>query len=394
MAATVHVAWAADLLGYDFGPGHPMAPLRLHLTIELARALGVLDADGVVVADAGIAPDSLLETVHIREYVAAVHAASGGVRDLHRGLGTQDDPLFAGMHDAAARIVAGTCAAARAVWRGDALHGVSVAGGMHHAMPDAASGFCVYNDAAVAIRALLDDGVERVAYVDLDAHHGDGVQKVFWDDPRVLTISVHESPATLFPHTGYPTETGGPGAPGSAVNVALPARTGPAGWLRAIDGVVPEVLMDFRPQVLVTQHGCDAHAHDPLSSLRVSTAAQRAAVRRMHALAHQLCDGRWVALGGGGYAVVDVVPRVWASLLAEAAHVPVPAHTPLPEEWCELVRREVGAEPPAVIDEDGDEQHADPSWSGRYDPADGVDRAVMATRSAVFPLLGLHPEAY
>lgn len=394
MAATVHVAWAADLLGYDFGPGHPMAPVRLHLTIELARALGVLDADGVVVAEPGIASDALLETVHTAGYVAAVRAASHGVRDLHRGLGTQDDPLFEGMHDAASRIVAGTCAAARAVWHGDALHGVNVAGGMHHAMPDAASGFCLYNDAAVAIRALLDDGAERVAYVDLDAHHGDGVQSVFWDDPRVLTVSVHESPASLFPHTGYPTETGGPDAPGSAVNVALPAGTGSAGWLRAIDGVVPEVLAHFRPQVLVTQHGCDAHVRDPLSSLRVSTAAQRAAARRMHALAHELCGGRWVALGGGGYAVADVVPRVWASVLAEAAHVPVPAQAPLPEEWRELVRREVGAEPPAVIDEDGDAAHVDVSWSGRYDPADDVDRAVMATRSAVFPLHGLHPEPY
>lgn len=224
MAATAHVAWAADLLGYDFGPEHPMAPLRLHLTIELARALGVLDADGVVVADAGIAPDSLLETVHTPEYVAAVHAASRGVRDVRRGLGTQDDPLFEDMHDAAARIVAGTVAAARAVWRGEAQHGVSVAGGMHHAMPDAASGFCIYNDAAVAIRALLDDGAERVAYVDLDAHHGDGVQKVFWDEPRVLTVSVHESPASLFPHTGYPTETGGPHAPG--VRSTSPSRRG------------------------------------------------------------------------------------------------------------------------------------------------------------------------
>ena len=120
----------------------------------------------------------------------------------------------------------------------------------------------------------------------------------------------------------------------------------------------------------------------------------RAAAQRMHGLAHQLCDGRWVALGGGGYSVVDVVPRVWASVLAEAAHVPVPAHTPIPQGWRELVRREVGAEPPVVIDEDGDEQHADPSWSGRYDPGDDVDRAVMATRSAVFPLRGLHPEAY
>ena len=397
MTATAHVAWSADLLGYDFGPGHPMAPLRLRLTMDLARELGVLDAAGVAVEDAGVAPDEVLETVHERDYVAAVRAAAVGAPDPARGLGTRDDPIFPGMHDAAARIVAGTRAAALAVWRSQARHGVSIAGGMHHAMPGAASGFCVYNDAAIAIRALLADGAARVAYVDLDAHHGDGVERVFRDDPRVLTISVHQSPATLFPGTGFPTETGGPGAPGSAVNVALPPRTDGAGWLRAVDGVVPEVLRDFRPQMLVTQHGCDAHRLDPLSQLRVGVAAQRRAAVWVHELAHELCDGRWLALGGGGYAVVDVVPVVWAALIAEVAHVPLAAGTPVPAGWRARVHRDLALPAPATMDGDDEDDLAGWShrpWTRGYDPQDEVDRAVMATRHAVFPLRGLPADAY
>src|SRR5659263_220150 len=226
MAPVVQVVWAPELLGYDFGVGHPMAPLRLELTMELARVLGLLSGDDVRLVGAKPASDALLETVHEPAYVAAVHAASDrGTSDRVRGLGTDDDPVFRGMHEAAARIVTGSVDSALAVWRSEVEHAVNLTGGMHHAMPGAASGFCVYNDAAVAIRRLLDEGAQRVAYVDLDAHHGDGVQKVFWDDPRVLTVSVHESGHTLFPGTGHARETGGPDAPGTAVNVALPAHT-------------------------------------------------------------------------------------------------------------------------------------------------------------------------
>lgn len=393
MTATVRVAWSPALLGYDFGAGHPMAPARLGMTVGLATALGVLDAPGVDVVDAGVASDDELLTVHDADYVAAVRAASAGEPDVSRGLGTRDDPIFPGMHDAAARIVAGTRDVACAVWQGRAQHGVSVAGGMHHAMPGAASGFCVYNDAAVAIRALLADGAQRVAYVDLDAHHGDGVERVFWDDPRVLTVSVHQSPATLFPGTGYPTETGGPGAPGTAVNLALPERTDGARWLRAIDAVVPDVVRVFRPEVLVTQHGCDAHTLDPLSRLRVGVAAQQRAASWLHDLAHETCGGRWVALGGGGYAVAEVVPLVWTSVLALAAHAPLPWSTPLPQEWRAQVEQTFGVAAPTVLGRDDDESTTDLAvrpWSSGFDPADDVDRAVMATRAAAFPLLGIH----
>ncbi|MGV8976842.1 MAG: acetoin utilization protein AcuC [Cellulomonas sp.] len=391
MTAVAQVVWAPELLGYDFGTGHPMAPLRLELTMELARVLGLLSGDDVRLVGAEPASDALLETVHDPAYVAAVHAASDrGVPDPARGLGTEDDPVFPGMHEAAARIVTGSVEAALAVWRGEAAHAVNLTGGMHHAMPGAASGFCVYNDAAVAIRRLLDEGARRVAYVDLDAHHGDGVQKVFWNDPRVLTVSVHESGHTLFPGTGHARETGGPDAAGTAVNVALPAHTRDAAWLRAVDAVVPAVVREFAPEVIVSQHGCDAHLEDPITNLGVSIDAERLGAVRLHDLAHEVAGGRWVALGGGGYAILDVVPRAWAHVIGIATHRPVDPATRIPEEWQDEVVRRYGRRGPEHMT-DG-ESGAFRPWSAGYDPSDDVDRAIRATRAAAFPLLGLDPE--
>jgi acetoin utilization protein AcuC len=391
LAGPVRVVWSQEMLAYDFGQGHPMTSERLDLTIRLAQDLGLLDGPGVELVDAGIATDDLLATVHDREYIAAVHRAStDGTVDLEHGLGTTDDPIFPDMHLATARVVQGSVDSVLAVWEGRAAHAVNVTGGLHHAMPAAASGFCVYNDAAVAIRALLDAGAQRVAYVDVDAHHGDGVQAVFWDEPRVLTVSVHETGHALFPGTGHARETGGAGAEGTAVNLALPSGTGDAGWLRAIDAVVPAVVRAFAPDVLVTQHGCDTHVLDPLTHLRVSLDGQRAAAQLMHRLAHEVAGGRWVALGGGGYAVVDVVPRSWAHLIGVATHQPLDPQTVVPECWRALVQERYGRRGPDRMT-DGREVRFSP-WASGYDPGDEVDRAIRATRSAVFPLVGLDPE--
>jgi acetoin utilization protein AcuC len=390
MSGRAQLMWDEQVTQYDFGPGHPMDPVRLGLTRSLVRAFGLDGALRVVAAPA--AGDSTLELVHRPDYVAAVRRASADPRaaELSYGIGTEDNPAFAGMHEAAALIAGQSVAAAEAVWHGEVTHAVNFAGGLHHAMPGAASGFCVYNDAALAVARLLELGAERVAYVDVDVHHGDGVQAVFWDDPRVLTISLHEHPRTLFPQTGWPEETGGPGAEGSAVNVPLPAGTGDAGWLRAFHAVVPELLASFRPQVLVSQHGADTHFEDPLAHLAVSLDAQRLVAEACHELAHEYAEGRWVALGGGGYAVTDVVPRTWTHLVAIAAGVPIAPATAVPEEW----RHEVFARTRAVGPlrmTDGRE----PKWSdfaaAGYDPADRLDQAVLATRRAVFPLHGLLP---
>jgi acetoin utilization protein AcuC len=293
------------------------------------------------------------------------------------------------MHDVTARVVGGGVAAAEAVWRGEARHAVNITGGLHHAMADAASGFCVYNDVAVAIATLLEAGAERVAYVDVDVHHGDGVEHAFWDDPRVLTISLHESGRTLFPGTGAATDVGGPSARGFAVNVALPAGTGDAGWHRAFEAVVPPLVESFAPQVLVSQHGCDSHALDPLAHLTLSVDGQRAAYLRVHELAHAHADGRWLASGGGGYAVVDVVPRAWTHLLAIATGEPLDPGTPVPEVWRAYARARTGRTAPERMG-DGGEPAYEP-WAPGPGPTDQVDQAIRATRAAVFPAHGLDP---
>jgi acetoin utilization protein AcuC len=390
------VLWSDGLLSYDLGD-HPLDPVRLELTMALAREFGVLDRPGVRLAAPQPAGDELLEKVHTADYLDAVRAAGTPPADGQRGLPslsrwglqTPDNPVFPGMHLAGALVTGATVAAAEAVWRGTARHAVNLAGGLHHAMPDRASGFCVYNDPAVAITRLLDLGAERIAYVDVDVHHGDGVQEIFYRDPRVLTVSLHETPLTLFPGTGYPTETGGPGAEGSAVNVALPPGTGDAGWLRAFHAVVPPALRAFRPQLLVTQCGADGHRLDPLANLRLTVDGQRATYLALAELADELCDGRWVATGGGGYALVEAVPRAWTHLLAIATGQPIDPAAPTPDAWQNLARqRRPNQEAPTSMT-DGIAPQWTP-WQPSAEP-DAVDRAVRDTRKAVFPLLGLDP---
>lgn len=393
--ARTRVYWDPALVAYDFGPGHPMSPVRLALTARLLEDLGVLAAPDLEVVAPQVPDDveAMLRTVHTDGYIDGVRRASldPGQADATYGLCTDDTPAFSGMHEASALLAAGTLQGCQDVWQGAAEHAVNFAGGMHHAMPDRASGFCVYNDVALGIQWLLDHGAERVAYVDLDVHHGDGVERVFWDDPRVLTISVHESGRVLFPGTGFPGDVGGPDADGSAVNLPLPPGTGDAAWLRAVHAVVPALVRAFQPQVLVSQQGCDSHYSDPLAHMALSIDALRTSYDMLHRLAHSVCDGRWVAVGGGGYEVVDVVPRAWSHLTAIAAHQPVDPETPVPAAWRDYVRHLLGRPGPPRMG-DGVSEHGVVwyrSWETGYDPENAVDRAVQATREAVFPQHGL-----
>jgi acetoin utilization protein AcuC len=393
MSTSVGVVWDDRLVEYDFGPGHPLAPVRVQLAMRLAGEFGLFTPEHVrMLTPVEPVPDDLLTRVHEPAYVDAVRRASDDPHfyDAERGLGTADDPVFPGMHIAASRIAGASLLAAQAVHEGTVEHAVSLAGGLHHALPGAAEGFCVYNDIGVAIAWLLDQGVERIAYVDVDVHHGDGVQAMFWDDPRVLTISVHESPQSLFPGSGWPSETGGPGAPGTAANIALPAGTGDQGWLRAIHAVVPDLLAAFRPQVLVTQQGVDTHFEDPLAHLLVSLDGQRMAFEALHRWAHRYAGGSWIALGGGGYEWVDVVPRAWTHLIAEATGRPIPPETVLPDGFHEFVLEALGRQAPGRMT-DGRQPWPRPFDQG-FDPDDPVDKAILATREAVFPHYGLVAE--
>ena len=256
-------------------------------------------------------------------------------------------------------------------------------------MRDQASGFCVYNDCAVAISWLLDHGFERIAYIDTDVHHGDGVQAAFYDDPRVLTISLHQHPFTLWPGTGYSAETGRGKADGTSVNIPLPPRTRDPGWLRAFHAVVPSLLADFEPQLLFTQCGVDSHEEDPLADLSLSVDGHRTIYSTLRELAGTYANGKWIAVGGGGYQLIRVVPRSWTHLIATVLDRDVPLGTPMPPGWTDTVRK---AAPTAEIPRAMTDEHdtAFKPWGDGED--DPVDVAVRDTRRAVFPQHGLDPD--
>jgi acetoin utilization protein AcuC len=383
------VVWGDELLKYDLGD-HPLDPVRVELTMALARELGILERPGVMVRQPVPATEEELLRVHRRDYIDAVRIAPDDPFFRGYGLNTPDNPVFDHMHEISALVAGATLAAARAVWSGEAVRAASISGGLHHAMPARASGFCVYNDPAIAIADLLTSGAKRVAYIDIDVHHGDGVQEIFSNDPRVLTVSLHESPLSLFPGTGFAQEVGGPGALGSAVNVALPTGTGDSGWLRAFHAVVPSVVRAFRPEVVVLQAGADSHKRDPLANLRLSVDGQRAAQLAVRALADEHCDGKLVATGGGGYALMAVVPRTWTHLLAMVTGDPINPATLTPPRWRELAHERFPREDVPLRMTDDAVVAFDPWQPGAS--GDPLDRAILATRQAVFPYYGLDPQ--
>jgi acetoin utilization protein AcuC len=380
----VELIWYGDDAPlYDHGPQHPLRPARVILTRRLIHDYGILDGERVVETPARNASDDELMLVHSPRYLDAVKAAGDGrPGDWARfGFGPGDNPIFPRMHEASARVAGASLVAAQAVLSGRSEHAFNPAGGLHHALPERASGFCVYDDPAVAIAWLLDQGVERVAYVDVDVHHGDGPQTIFYRDPRVLTISLHQNGRTLFPGTGFVHELGAGEAEGTKVNVPLPPFTGDQMWLMAFEEIVPPLVLGWKPEVLVTQLGCDTHATDPLANMELTTDAYRRAATILHELAHEAAGGRWVATGGGGYQWASVVPRAWTIYFAEMAEVEIPDR--LPEAWIEAAEREAGHEVPATL--------ADPPGrgSGERTTVAAVAAVVGEVKGTVFPYHGI-----
>ena len=306
---------------------HVLRPMRLRLVYELLQAYGVFERPDAVVIEPRVATELELMSFHGRHYVESVQAFSRG-EDLHRqnryGFSDWgDNPISEGMYDAAALAAGASLVAAETVWNGEADAVFNAGGGYHHAGPDFASGFCVFNDVVIAILRLLALGAERVAYVDIDAHHGDGVQNAFYTSNHVLTISIHQSGQTLFPGTGETAEMGEEPGVGYAINVPLAPGTHNAAYAHVIENAVAPLVRAFNPDVLVTQQGIDTHIDDPLTHLRLTSEGHTSAVAKLGSLS----PGKWLAMGGGGYDL-SAVARCWAMDYAVMAGAELPDDIP------------------------------------------------------------------
>jgi acetoin utilization protein AcuC len=372
--ALVH---SEDWRRFDYGPEHPLRMERLGLTWRLMEAYGLTTRPGITVRAPELADEAAIAAFHAPAYIEVLKAAGRGepprTAALY-GLGPGDNPIFPGLWDAARLAAGGSLLAAELVASGEVDRAFHFAGGLHHALPARASGFCYVNDAVLAILALRARGL-RVAYVDIDAHHGDGVQYAFYRDRAVLTISTHERGDRLFPGTGFVEETGDGDAVGFSVNLPLEPFTDSEVYLDAFEQVVPPLLEAFRPDVVVAQLGIDSHRTDPLTHLALDVQGFAAAVRRITALAPRL-----VALGGGGYDLQNVA-RAWTAAWAVLNDVELPAELP-----------------PAF---DGDRQRYDFRAPTLWDPSIETpeevrrgtrafaERQVDAIRRLIFPVHGL-----
>ncbi|MFQ5922805.1 MAG: acetoin utilization protein AcuC [Anaerolineales bacterium] len=301
-----------------------MKPERLKRTFELLDEAGALRADNVEVVEPRMATEDELGLFHTPEYIKITRQLSRGEQKLPAGkygFGPGDNPVFLGMYDSEGLKVGSSLQAAQLLHENQCNVAFSYSGGLHHAGPDFASGFCVFNDCVIAIQWLLNQN-QRVAYVDIDVHHGDGVQNAFYETGRVLTISLHQDGRTLFPGTGFMNERGKGDGAGYSVNVPLPPLTFDEAYLRVFREIVPQLLKRFEPDIVVTQLGVDTHYTDPLASLALTTNGQQT----LYGLLGELAP-KWLALGGGGYAI-DVVARSWALAFGEMSGQELPKSLP------------------------------------------------------------------
>ncbi|MCR8656081.1 acetoin utilization protein AcuC [Paenibacillus endoradicis] len=330
---------------YQFQSNHPFHPIRYQLTISLLESIGALLPDQIqqpAITDV----EHLLSLAHSQEYINVIKGLSSdspnnSLIDIAEqyGLHGDDTPYFQGMHDASCSIVSGTVSALEAVITGETDHAFHLAGGLHHAFENRAAGFCIYNDAVIAIRHIQQQHQVKILYIDTDVHHGDGVQISFYADPNVCTYSIHETGKFLFPGTGYHYEKGLDHGFGSCFNMPLDPYTEDDSWLECFQLTLTKVIEHYKPDLIVSQHGCDAHAYDPLSHLHCSMRIYEQIPNIIHQFAHQYCNGKWVAIGGGGYDLWRVVPRAWSHVwLAMSDHELVeqfkkPELLPLPDKW-------------------------------------------------------------
>jgi acetoin utilization protein AcuC len=380
------LVWDPSFTSYRFRPDHPFNPKRLELSISLIEAMGLVDGERFRLVPPRPATEEELLRVHSPEYVDAVRRLSAPgashAEGVRWGLGTEDNPIFPRMHEATSMVVGGTLKAAELVMTGEVDRAFAIAGGLHHAHRSQASGFCIYSDLAAAIAWIREVYGSRVLYIDYDAHHGDGVQGIFYDDPEVLTLSIHESGRYLFPGTGFVDEMGEGDGYGYSLNIPMEPQTEDDSWIGIYRELVTEVAEAFRPGVIVLQSGCDAHVLDPLSHLRCTTRLYEETVRTTGEIADRFCGGRLLATGGGGYAIWQVVPRAWTIVWAALTQQEV--GNEVPRSW---VERWQGESPELLPHRLRDAPNEYPSAPRRAEIEATNRRAYEALRRMALPLL-------
>lgn len=326
--------FSPNQLSYKFSDSHPFNHKRLVLTMDLLKSINALDETQII--PARMATDEEIALAHDPAYIDVVKKAGHGKLTAQQcetyGIGTDDTPIFENMHEASALLVGGTLQAVDEVLEGRVEHALNLGGGLHHGFRGRASGFCIYNDSSIAIKYIQKKYGYRVLYIDTDAHHGDGVQWAFYDDPNVCTVSIHETGRYLFPGTGNITERGTGEGYGTSFNFPIDAFTEDESFLHIYETAIREVFEFFKPDVVLTQNGADAHYFDPLTHLYGSMKIYEEIPKLAHKLAHEYCNGRWIAVGGGGYDIWRVVPRAWSLIWTEMNDLPLPTG-PLSQAW-------------------------------------------------------------
>ncbi|WP_319003634.1 acetoin utilization protein AcuC [Sutcliffiella horikoshii] len=347
--------YSDDFQTYKFSENHPFNQLRVKLTYDLLQKSSLLSAQDIV--PPRMATDEELALIHDPRYIEAVKLAGKGLLPKEKannyGLGTEDTPIFPNMHEASALLVGGTLTAVDQVMTGKSEHALNLGGGLHHGFRGKASGFCIYNDTAVAIKYLQEKYGARVLYVDTDAHHGDGVQWAFYEDPNVCTLSIHETGRYLFPGTGNVNERGQGDGYGYSFNIPIDAFTEDESFLEVYEQSLTEVANFFKPDVILTQNGADAHYYDPLTHLSTSIKVYREIPKLAHKIAHQYCKGRWIGVGGGGYDIWRVVPRAWSHVWLEMMETNN-VHGSLSEDWINEWKDKAPVELPAAWEDQPD----------------------------------------
>lgn len=331
-----------ELQTYDFGPTHPLKPERIRVALALMKSYDLLSS--VPTLRPRLATDKELLLFHSETYLKKVREYS------RRGYGlldAGDTPAFRGCYEAASWVAGASLVATEAVMKGTITHAFNLSGGLHHAYPERASGFCIFNDPAICISFLKKNyGIERVAYVDIDAHHGDGVMYGFYRDPSVLNVDLHEDGRYLFPGTGSQEEIGEGDASGLKINIPLPPQTTDEIYLEAFQEVVPSAIRRYSPELILLQSGADSHRGDLLSHLSITAKAYHEVASGIHDLAHEFCEGRAVVFGGGGYRLSNVA-RCWTSVLSAFSQTKLP--NDLPSDWRDNYRSIADEEAPTLL---------------------------------------------